>query len=243
MKFYWIVILGIGIVSEACAQITDPKATKVWEPEPRVVKVGNSNSAAPSDAISLFDGTNMDAWQHEDGSPVNWKLEDGMMTVVDGAGGIFTKEAFGDCQLHIEWRAPIVIEGEGQDRGNSGVFLQNKYEVQILDSYQNRTYSNGQAGSIYKQHIPLVNAMRPPEEWQTYDIIFQAPKFNADGIKVASGYLTVLHNGVLIQNHAEIKGTTEDIGLPKNPAHGDGPIQLQDHSNPVSYRNIWIRKL
>jgi len=137
----------------------------------------------------------------------------------------------------------LVIEGEGQGRGNSGVFFQNRYEVQVLDSYQNRTYSNGQAGAIYKQHIPLVNAMRPTGQWQTYDIIFKAPVFNEDGIKIASGYLTVIHNGVVIQNHVEIKGTTEYIGFPQNDAHDIGPIQLQDHSNPVSYRNIWLRKL
>ena len=144
-------------------------------------------------------------------------------------------------RLHIEWRAPAVVESEGQGRGNSGVFFQMEYEVQVLDNYQNRTYSNGQAGSIYKQHMPLVNACKAPGEWQVYDIVFTAPKFNKDGIKVSSGYLTVIHNGVLIQNHAEIKGTTEYIGQPKNIAHGKAPLKLQDHGNPVSYRNIWVR--
>ncbi len=223
-------------------QIKDPVATEVWEPEPRVVTPGQKHSA-PSDAIYLFDGSSGDHWSHKDGSSIKWVISDGAMTVQPGTGAIFTKEKFGDCQLHIEWRAPEVIEGEGQGRGNSGVFLQNRYEVQVLDSYQNRTYSNGQAGSVYKQSIPLVNAMNPPGEWNTYDIIFKSPRFNSDGVKVTSGSVTVLHNGILIQNNTEIQGTTEYIGLPKNMAHGDDVIQLQDHSNPVSYRNIWIRKL
>ena len=223
-------------------QIKDPVATEIWEPEPRAVNPGDA-STPPSDAIVLFDGSNTDAWTHHNGDPINWALEDGVLTVVRGTGAIFTKEKFGDCQLHVEWRAPSEVVSEGQGRGNSGVFLQNKYEVQVLDSYQNRTYSNGQAASIYKQYMPLVNAMSPPGEWNTYDIIFKAPVFNEDGIKVASGYLTVLHNGILVQNHVEIKGTTPYIGLPQNPAHGDDVIQLQDHGNPVSYRNIWIRKL
>jgi hypothetical protein len=225
------------------AQITDPKATEVWEPEPRIVTPGETNSAPPSDAIILFDGSDLDAWQHGDGSVVKWIVEDGIATVKPRTGAIKTKEQFGDCQLHLEWRAPSVIEGEGQGRGNSGVFLQERYEVQVLDSYNNRTYSNGQAGSIYKQSMPLVNAMRAPGEWQTYDIIYQAPRFNEDGIKVSAATVTVIHNGVLIQNNTEIKGTTEYIGLPKNIAHGDGSIILQDHSNPVSYRNIWVRRL
>jgi hypothetical protein len=225
------------------AQITDPKATEVWEPEPRIVTPGETNSAPPSDAIILFEGSDLDAWQHGDGSAAKWIVEDGIATVKPRTGAIKTKEQFGDCQLHLEWRAPSVIEGEGQGRGNSGVFLQERYEVQVLDSYNNRTYSNGQAGSIYKQSMPLVNAMRAPGEWQTYDIIYQAPRFNEDGIKVSAATVTVIHNGVLIQNNTEIKGTTEYIGLPKNIAHGDGSIILQDHSNPVSYRNIWVRRL
>ena len=219
-----------------------PSLTEVWEPEPRVVVTGQVGTP-PSDAIVLFDGSDASAWQHFNGSDINWVVDDGAMTVKKGSGPIFTKEDFGDVQLHVEWRTPTEIVGEGQGRGNSGVFLQNKYEVQVLDSYQNRTYSNGQAASVYKQYIPLVNATKAPGKWQTYDIIFKAPKFNEDGIKVSSGFLTVLHNGVLVQNHIELKGTTEYIGYPKNPAHGDGPIQLQDHGNPVSYRNIWVRKL
>jgi hypothetical protein len=165
------------------------------------------------------------------------------MTVVKGAGNIVTKRSFGDCQLHIEFRTPAVVVGEGQGRGNSGIFLQSRYEVQVLDNYNNRTYSNGQAGSIYKQHIPLVNACRPPGEWQTYDIIYTAPRFNADGIRIAPGRVTVIQNGVLVQNNVEIRGTTEYDTMPKNFAHGKAPLELQDHGNPVSYRNIWIRDL
>lgn len=225
------------------AQITDPKATEVWEPEPRKV-TGSLQYAPPSDAIVLFDGKNGNMWQQrKDSSALQWTVADGAMTVKAGTGDIITTKNFGDCQLHIEWRTPATIVGEGQGRGNSGIFLQSRYEVQMLDSYDNRTYSNGQAGAIYKQTIPLVNAMNPPGEWQAYDIIFKAPCFNQDGIRVSSGYVTVLHNGVLIQNHTEIQGTTEYIGLPKNVAHGKAPIILQDHGNPMSFRNIWIREL
>ena len=224
------------------AQITDPVATEVWDPEPRAVNPGPIGGP-PADAYILFDGTNADQWEHLNGKAVQWELEGGNMTVVAGTGDIRTKKEFGDCQLHLEWRSPSVIEGDGQGRGNSGIFLQDRYEVQILDSYQNRTYSNGQAGAVYKQHSPLVNPLRPVGEWNTYDIIYKAPVFNADGHKVASAYVTVLINGVLVQNHVEVKGTTEYIGLPKNAPHGPGPLKLQDHSNPVSFRNIWIRKL
>ena len=225
------------------AQITDPKATEVWKPAPRVITPGTATNTAPSDAIVLFDGKNAMEWTHTDGSAVKWEVADDAMTVVKGTGGIKTKRTFGDCQLHIEWRAPAEVVGKGQGRGNSGIFLQSRYELQVLDNHENVTYSNGQAASIYKQSIPLVNACRPPGEWQTYDIIYTAPRFNEDGVKVASAHITVLHNGVLVQNNTEIKGTTEYIGLPKNSKHGKAPIMLQDHSNPVSYRNIWIREL
>lgn len=224
------------------AQITDPAATRVWEPVPPVVTPG-ALTAPPSDAIVLFDGSNTNEWTHLDGSPVKWKLEDGAMVVVDGTGDIQTRRNFEDVQLHLEFRTPAKVEGEGQDRGNSGVFLQSMYEVQVLDNYNNVTYSNGQVGSIYKQTIPLANPSRPPGEWQTYDIIYTAPVFNEDGIKVRSAYVTVLLNGVVVQNHTEIRGTTPDIGLPKNPPHGALPLKLQDHGNPMAFRNIWIREL
>lgn len=224
-------------------EITDPKVTEVWEPEPQIVTPGNNENTPPSDAIILFDGGNADAWQHDDGSPVKWKIDEDIITVEPGTGQIVSKESFGDCQLHIEWRSPIELKRKGQDKGNSGVFFQGKYEVQVLNSYQNRTYSNGQAASVYKQYPPLVNAMRPPGEWNVYDIIFHAPEFDTSGTKIKSGALTVIHNGVLVQDHVEVQGTTEYIGPPKNIPHGDGPIFLQDHSNKVSYRNIWVRKL
>ncbi len=227
----------------AQGQITKPEVTEVWEPEPRVVSV-DGKSRIPSDAIVLFDGSDLSQWQKRySDEPAEWQIEDDFMTVVGGTGDIKTKQKFGSCQLHLEWRTPAKVEGESQGRGNSGVFFQELYEVQILDNYNNRTYSNGQAASIYKQHIPLVNACSPPGEWQTYDIIFTAPIFNDDGIKVASGFLTVMHNGVVVQNHSELYGSTEYIGMPKNIKHENGSIILQDHGNPVSYRNVWLREL
>jgi hypothetical protein len=221
----------------------DPKLTEVWEPEPPVVTPGIAGTP-PSDAIVLFDGTSFEQWTNKDGGEVQWKLADLAMTVVKETGEIVSKQAFGDCQLHVEFRTPAVVKGEGQGRGNSGIFLQKRYEVQVLDSYQNRTYSNGQAGSIYKQYIPLVNASLPPGEWQTYDIFFTAPRFSADGKVEKPAYITVVHNGVLIQNHVEIKGNTVYRGEPGYDHHNaKEPIMLQDHDNPVSYRNIWIREL
>jgi len=238
------ILLGFSL---AFAQVTDgkittPEPTEVWEPQPRVVET--KSSMPPSDAIVLFDGKAWTEWvaTDKDTTPA-WKIEKGHMTVVAGAGNIQTRRDFGSIQLHIEWRSPKEVEGEGQGRGNSGVFLQKRYEVQVLDNYQNKTYANGQAGAVYKQHIPLVNACRPPGEWQSYDIIYMAPAFNEDGIKVRPATLTLLHNGVLVQNHVEIMGSTEYIGLPQNEAHGKAPIMLQDHGNPVSYRNIWVREL
>lgn len=221
-----------------------PELTEFWEPEVRVVAPGTA-TAPPSDAIALFDGSSLKEWvSAKDGAPAPWTLNpDGSMTVLPGAGDIKTRRLFGDVQLHLEFRTPTEITSDGQGRGNSGVFFQERYEVQVLDNYQNRTYSNGQAGSVYKQHIPLANACRPPGEWQTYDIIFTAPRFNKDGVRVSAGTLTVIHNGVLIQNHVEIQGTTEYIGWPKNIAHGPAALRLQDHGNLVSYRNIWIREL
>jgi hypothetical protein len=225
------------------AQITDPKATEIWDPVPRLVTPG-AQYKAPSDAIVLFDGTNTKEWVKEGKKePAGWKVEDGAITVVKGAGGISTVREFGDFQLHIEFRTPAVVEGNDQGRGNSGIFLQSRYELQVLDNFNNKTYSNGQAGSIYKQSMPLVNVCKGPGEWQMYDVIYTAPRFNADGIKTASAYVTVLQNGVLVQNHTEIRGGTEYIGLPKYVAHGKAPLSLQDHGNPVSYRNIWIREL
>jgi hypothetical protein len=220
-----------------------PEETEVWEPEPAVVTPGQG-TAPPSDAVVLFDGSKLDAWESVDGGAAGWDVADGAMTVKPGSGNIRSRQGFGDVQLHIEWRAPEVIEGEGQGRGNSGIFLQGLYEVQVLDSYQNRTYSNGQAASVYKQHVPLVNASRGPGEWQTYDIVFRAPRFKADGSMKRAAFVTVFHNGVLVQNHARLRGPTVYIGEPAYSAHPDRlPLVLQDHSNPVSFRNIWLREL
>jgi len=221
----------------------DPRGTERWTPEPEKVTPGEGN-APPSDAIVLFDGENLDEWESVRGGEAKWILENGYMTVKPGTGDIMTKRSFRDVQLHIEWRTPAEVVGESQGRGNSGVFLMNQYEVQILDSYNNRTYSNGQAGSIYKQHIPLVNASRGPGEWQTYDIVFMAPVFYEDGRVRNPATITVFHNGVLVQNHVDIRGITHFKGLQWYEAHDERlPIRLQDHSNPVSFRNIWIREL
>jgi hypothetical protein len=221
-----------------------PEDTEVWEPEPEVVTPGTTAQQPPSDAIILFDGSDLSQWVGNEGGPAAWKVEGDAMTVVKGTGAIRTKEGFGSVQLHIEWRTPSEVVGESQGRGNSGIFLQDRYEVQVLDNYNNRTYSNGQAGSIYKQHMPLVNACRPPGEWQTYDIVFKAPEFDSQGNLVKPAFVTVIQNGVLVQNNVELKGPTQYIGQPKYEAHDDKlPLQLQDHGNPVSFRNIWIREL
>lgn len=237
--------IAASLTLSAFAQQTKmkPEETEIWDPEPRMVTTYADR--APSDAIVLFDGTSLDQWVSSDdgSSPAGWTVAAGAFTVVKGKGGIQTKQEFTDYQLHLEWKSPTEIVGESQGRGNSGVFMQGRYEVQVLDSYNNRTYSNGQAASIYKQRIPLVNATKPPGEWQTYDIIWTAPRFNADGILVSKARVTVIHNGVLVQNNVELDGTTEYIGIPKYKAHGPGPIALQDHGNPVSFRNIWIRPL
>lgn len=223
-----------------------PEMTEFWTPQPKVITPPPYAGVpgAPSDAIVLL-GQNSDLsqWQHDDNSSAKWEVSNGIMTVKPSTGQIKTKELFSDCQLHIEWSAPTEIKGKSQGRGNSGVFLQGRYEVQILDNYQNETYMNGQAGSIYKQTPPLVNPIRKPGEWNTYDIIFTAPRFKEDGTLHTHGRITVLFNGVLVQNNTMILGTTEYIGLPQINAHGDGPIILQDHGDKVRFRNIWIRKL
>lgn len=231
----------LGAIAQEMTEPKDPKETEQWTPVPAVVSVTN----IPSDAIVLFDGKNLNEWvSSKDKSIAKWTLnKDGSMTVKAGTGDIQTKQKFGSIQLHLEWRSPSKVSGDGQGRGNSGLFFQNRYEVQILDNYNNKTYPNGQAGSIYKQYIPLVNACKKPGEWQTYDVIFHAPKFDKFGQIKKHSRFTVLHNGVLIQDHVKILGTSEYIGWPKNKPHGDDVIKLQDHGNHVSYRNIWVRKL
>ncbi|NNJ88058.1 MAG: DUF1080 domain-containing protein [Eudoraea sp.] len=237
-----------GIVYEEYTGVepTKPEETEVYEPVPPTVDPFGKNGA-PSDAVVLFDGSSFDGWMMvNDSSEVSWILNtDGSMSVKDRTGDIMTKQHFGDVQLHIEWSSPAEVEREGQNRANSGVFLQGLYEVQVLDNNDNDTYVNGQVASIYKQHIPLAMASVPSGEWNTYDIIYRAPEFNEGGNKTRSATITVLHNGVLVQDHAEIKGTTPYIGWPKNPPHGKGPIRLQDHgdNSRVSFRNIWVREL
>ena len=233
--------LLISFIMEAQEGI--PQVTEVHEPIPPVVTPG-VGTAPPSDAIILFDGSGLNNWEKSSGQAADWNVSNSIMTVVPGTGDIQTKQGFGDVQLHIEWRTPEVVKGQGQGRGNSGVFLMGRYEVQVLDSYDNHTYPNGMAASVYKQTIPLVNACRKPGEWQTYDIIFTAPIFNDHGRVTHPARVTVIHNGVLVQNNVEIWGTTEYIGLPTYTMHADKlPIRLQDHGDLVSFRNIWIREL
>jgi hypothetical protein len=230
-----------------------PADTEVWMPIPRAVPPGAASSDAPADALVLFDGTNLDEWiSTRDPSPAGWSVADGVMTVVKSAGNIETKRRFRNYQLHLEWRIPAAITGSGQSRGNSGLFLASTgpgdagYELQILDSYQNATYVNGQAGSIYKQHIPLVNANRPPGEWQTYDVVWTAPTFAADGALATPAFVTAFHNGLLVQNHVELQGETLYIGQPEYKPYDTAPIKLQAHgdpSPPISFRNIWLREL
>jgi hypothetical protein len=208
----------------------------IW-PEPPVITPGVSGSA-PSDATVLFDGSNLDQW---DGAE-NWRIEDGVAVPV--SGGMVTKEGFGDCQLHVEWAAPEKVEGSGQGRGNSGIYLMGKYEVQVLDSYDNETYFDGQCGAIYKQSPPMVNACRKPGEWQTFDIVFETPRFAADGKLTKPGAVTVFHNGVVVQNHHVLQGSTAWDAAPAFEAHPDKlPLHIQFHGNPVKFRNIWIREL
>jgi hypothetical protein len=233
-----------AIASGACADSQRPEDTEVWEPVPPIVRPGATASDPPADAIVLFDGKTLEGWESAKGGKAEWIVANGALTVAPGTGDIRTQQKFGDVQLHIEWRTPqLPPEKKGQDRGNSGVFLQELYELQVLDTLENRTYSNGQAGSIYKQHIPLVNAARPAGEWQTYDIVFIAPRFESDGTLKSPARMTVFWNGVLIHHDVELKGATTYIGEPKYEPHGDGAILLQDHGHLVSFRNIWVRKL
>ena len=249
-------------------QITKPEDTEVWDPEPPEVAPGDYTTAsAPSDAIILFDGSGLSAWQKPqfkaesatveiisytvkgiepdyEHKPADWDVIDGEMVIKQLTGAIETKQAFGDMQLHIEWMTPYAEGKKGQGYSNSGIFLMNFYEIQVLNSYENRTYSNGQAGSIYKQHIPLVNACRKPEDWQVYDTIFKAPVFDEEGSLKSLARITAFHNGVLIHNNVKLKGPTVYIGTPKYVAHpAKLPLRLQDHGDPVRYRNIWVREL
>jgi hypothetical protein len=231
-----------------------PEDTEIWQPEPKVVTPGATCAAAPSDAIILFDGKNLDEWvsAQDRNAPAKWIVADGIITVDKKAGNIETKRTFKNYQLHIEWRVPENVTGTSQARGNSGVFLASTgsgdagYELQVLDNYNNKTYVNGQAGSIYKQAIPLANPNRKPGEWQTYDVAWTAPVFNDDGSLKSPAYVTVFFNGVLVQNHFELKGETRYIGQPFYKKFDGAPIKLQAHGDPspsLSFRNIWVREL
>ncbi len=231
------ILSGLVAISAISAQADEYMSGIKW-PVPVVVTPGAENSLPPSDAVVLFDGKDMSAWQNGE----KWSVENGEAVV--GKGQIVSKAKFGDCQVHIEWTAPNPPRGKGQGRGNSGLFLMGIYEIQILDCYSNKTYPDGQAGAIYKQTPPLVNAMRPPGEWNTYDIIWTRPRFAADGSLESPAYITAIHNGVLILNHFELLGDTPYHRPPSYKKHADRlPISIQDHGNPVRFRNIWVRDL
>lgn len=244
-------LLGAALPSLAQDKMK-PEDTEVWEPVPHVVETPINR--APSDAIVLFDGKDLSAWESQGnpGQPANWPVTGGVFTVNKKAGNIWTKQKFGNYQLHLEYYIPQTITGKGQARGNSGLFLaalgkgDAGYELQILDSYENKTYVNGQLGSVYKQRIPLANPARKPGEWQTYDVVWTAPTFHADGSVKTPARVTAFVNGVLVQNNVELLGGTQYIGKPSYKAHGPAPIMLQAHgdpSEPISFRNIWVRPL
>jgi hypothetical protein len=250
--------LGLSLIAwfiltaaPACIAQVDPK-WKIHDmdrPASAAVSPGSASTneaagKAPSDAVTLFDGKDLSQWTQKDGSAPKWKVENGYFEVVPKTGELRTKEAFGDCQLHIEFLEPSPAKGEGQDRGNSGVFLMGLYEIQVLDSYQSKTYADGQAAAVYGQYPPLVNASRPPGQWQTYDIIFHRPAFDGSGKLTRPARVTVLHNGVLVQDNVELTGPTAHHARPPYTQTPEKlPLALQDHNHPVRYRNIWVRNL
>ena len=237
---------GQGSRTPADWDVHDRERPRPMVVSPATPSTDNMAGQAPSDAIVLFgdaaDG--LSGWERFNGDPAAWKVTDGYFEVVPRTGGIRTKQGFGDVQLHVEWSAPSPPDGEDQDRGNSGVFLMGVYEVQVLDSYENDTYPDGQAAALYGQYPPLVNAMSAPGAWNTYDIVFRRPRFDDDGALISPAYVTVLHNGVLVQNHEEMTGPSGHRSRPPYEAHADRlPISLQDHDHPVRFRNIWVREL
>ncbi len=256
-RFRFLALLTLASITASLAAQEQakpkPEDTEVWTPVPKIVTPGATCNAPPSDAIVLFDGKNLDEWvSAQDHSPAQWIVHDGIVTVAKKAGNIETKRRFKDYQLHLEFQIPANITGSGQARGNSGVFLASTgpgddgYELQVLDSFNNTTYVNGQAASIYKQSAPLVNPNRPPGDWQTYDVVWTAPTFNEDGSLKTPAYVTVLFNGVLVQNHFQLQGQTLYVGKPFYKAFDSAPIKLQAHgdkSEPISFRNIWVREL
>ncbi|MEK6299530.1 MAG: DUF1080 domain-containing protein [Acidobacteriota bacterium] len=234
------------------AQSNRPDQWKIHDvdrPQPPTVDSGTSSTERqpgrpPSDAVVLFDGKDLSKWRTAAGKPAKWKVAKGYMEIVKGSGSIFTVQGFGDCQLHVEWRMPVPARAEGQERGNSGVYLMGLYELQVLDSYKNKTYPDGQAAAVYGQYPPLVNASRPPGRWQTYDIIFHRPRFDSSGKLEHPARMTVLHNGALVQDNVELTGPTAHQARPPYKQHADKlPVSLQDHGDPVRYRNIWVREL
>ncbi|MDB5231953.1 MAG: hypothetical protein JWN76_2758 [Chitinophagaceae bacterium] len=255
LAFLFIISLTASSIMSDAQQTMKPEETEQWTPVPKMVTPAKSFSTQPSDAIVLFDGKNLDQWVSvSNGGPAGWTVADGIMTVNKKTGNIQSKQSFSDYQMHLEWKVPATITGSGQARGNSGLFLASTgkgddgYEIQIMDSYNNATYVNGQAGAIYKQNAPLVNPINPPGEWNVYDIVWTAPRFNADGSLKSAARVTAFFNGILIQNNFELPGPTQYIGHPSytGKAHGPSPVKLQSHgdpSEPISFRNIWIRPL
>jgi Domain of Unknown Function (DUF1080) len=248
-----IILLLAALVTATLQAQQKPEDTELYQPEPKIITPGLNNTAPPSDAIILFNGKNANEWvSTSDKTPAKWAIVNGELKVNKNSGNIETKRSFRNYQLHLEWKVPANITGSGQARGNSGVFLASTgpddagYELQILDSYNNKTYVNGQAASVYKQGIPLANPTRKPGEWQTYDIIWNAPTFNPDATVKTPAYVTALFNGVLVQNHFELKGETRYVGPPTYKKYDTAPIKLQAHgdkSEPISFRNIWVREL
>ncbi|GIW85917.1 MAG: hypothetical protein KatS3mg108_0241 [Isosphaeraceae bacterium] len=220
-------------------------------PLPPVVDPGTPDldpppSPPPSDAIVLFDGSSLDHWHGDGGKPAPWKVEDGAIVIVPRSGSLISNQSFGDCQIHLEFQTPSPPEGSDQGRGNSGLLIMSRYEIQILDNYNNPTYADGHAGAVYGQTPPLVNACRPPGRWQTFDIIWRAPRFKPDGSLDQPAFVTVFHNGILVQDHTQVLGPVRWRDLARyepGDAHGDAPILLQDHGDPVRFRNIWVRPL
>lgn len=246
--FSILIFLG-GVYSSGQTAKLEVEKWKVHDPDrpmPPVVDPGPAGNPvpAPSDALILFDGKDLSQWTDGKGQPARWKVENGYMEVVAKTGAIRTKQNFGDCQLHVEWASPVIVKGEGQGRGNSGVFLMNIYEIQVLDCYNDKTYADGMTAALYAQYPPMVNACRPPGEWQTYDIIFRRPRFDDKGQLISPAWMTVFHNNILVHNNAELIGPTVHKARPPYKAHPDSlPISLQDHGSPVRFRNIWIREL
>jgi len=237
-------LLPAAALAQAANPLPKPELTEIWSPVPPKVEPAKVPGQPPSDAILLFNGRDLSGWEAGKGGPAGWAVENGELVDVPKAGDIRTAQKFGDIQLHVEWMVPVLPpDRKGQDRGNSGIYLQGLYEVQVLDSYDNPTYVNGEAGAIYKQAAPLVNALKPAPNWQAYDIVYYAPRFYNDGLLAEPARVTVFLNGVLVQNNFAIKGPTDYRILPVYKAHGDAALMLQAHNNAVHYRNLWVRKL